>query len=137
MVWWISKLMYVSLYKFSSVDTAGGCTNFSRKERKGSGDSYEASIRFTRLGGLKRIRLQIAYRSVDRCQDRMLGWVSIFASWNTCSSCPLPNTASRKACQHCWKQSLIITPGITHCITHHVLRFPLRKPKLKKHFWQD
>ena len=27
---------------------------------------------------LKRIRLQTAYRSVDRCQDRMLGWVSIF-----------------------------------------------------------
>ena len=26
---------------------------------------------------LKRIRLQIADRSVDRCQDRMLGWVSI------------------------------------------------------------
>ena len=28
---------------------------------------------------VKRIRLQIAYRSVDRCQDRMLEWVSIFA----------------------------------------------------------
>ena len=34
---------------------------------------------------MKRIRLQIAYRSsVDRCQDRMLGWVSIFALWDTC-----------------------------------------------------
>ena len=32
--------MYVCLYEFSSVDTAGGlggCTNFSRKEIKGSG----------------------------------------------------------------------------------------------------
>ena len=55
-----------------------------RKE-KDQGGSYEASIRFTRLGGLKRIRLQIAYRSVDRCQKRMLGWVSIFALWDTCS----------------------------------------------------
>ena len=27
---------------------------------------------------VKRIRLQITYSSVDRCQDRMLGWVSIF-----------------------------------------------------------
>ena len=28
--------MYVCLYEFSSVDTAGGCTNYSRKEMKGS-----------------------------------------------------------------------------------------------------
>ena len=34
---------------------------------------------------VKRIRLQIAYRSVDRCQDRMLGWAFIFALWDTCS----------------------------------------------------
>ena len=36
---------------------------------------------------LKSVRLQIADRSVDRCQDRMLGWVSIFALWDTCSGC--------------------------------------------------
>ena len=64
-----------------------GCTNFSRNERKGSGGSHEASIQFTRLEGLKRIRFQIAYWSVDRCQDRMLGWVSIFVLWDTCSGC--------------------------------------------------
>ena len=50
-----------------------------RKE-KDQGGSYEASNRFTRLGGLERIRLQNAYRSVDRCRDRKLGWVSTFAS---------------------------------------------------------
>ena len=33
---------------------------------------------------MKRIKLQIADRSVDRCQDRMLGGVSIFVMWDTC-----------------------------------------------------
>ena len=28
MIWWISKLMYVCLYEFSSVDTAGGLYQF-------------------------------------------------------------------------------------------------------------
>ena len=46
----------------------GGCTNY-RKEIRGSGGGYEASIRFTRLGGLKRIRLQIT-ASVGR-------WLSV------------------------------------------------------------
>ena len=52
--------MYVCLYEFSSVDTAGGLYQLQYKinERIGGG-GYEASIRFTRLGGLKRIRLQI------------------------------------------------------------------------------
>ena len=70
---------------FQVLTQLGGYTNFSRKERKDQESSYEAPIRFTRLGGLKRIRLQIAYRSVDRCQDRMRGWVSIFGLWDTCS----------------------------------------------------
>ena len=73
---------------FQVLTQLGGCTNPSRKERKGSGarGNYKASIRFTRRGGLKRIRLQIADRSADRCQqDMMLGWVSIFALWDTCS----------------------------------------------------
>ena len=106
-------------------------------EEKDQGGSYEASIRFTRLGGLKRIRLQIAEISVDRCQDRMLGWVSTFALWDVCSGFQYyyysgklhlmirsifvlnsrlyqPNTAPRKACQRCCKQSLIITPELNH-----------------------
>ena len=78
--------MYVCLYEFSSVDTAGRAVPISvEMKEKDQGGSYEASIRFTRLGGLKRIRHQIAHRSVDGCQDRMLGWVSIFALWDTCS----------------------------------------------------
>ena len=104
-----------------------------RKE-KDQGGSYEASIRFTRrLGGLKRIRLQILYGSVDGCQqDRMLGWVSILASWDTCSgyqyycsgkphliqvlfvSSTQDTAASRKTRQRCCKQSLIITPEVSH-----------------------
>ena len=47
-----------------------GLTNSSRKERKDQGGNYEACIRFSCLGGLKRIRLQIADRSVDRCQGQ-------------------------------------------------------------------
>ena len=45
-----------------------------RKENN-QGGSYEASIRFTRLGGLKRIRLQIAdSRSLSSGQDARMGF---------------------------------------------------------------
>ena len=54
---------------FQVLTQLGGCTNSNRKERKGSGGGYEASIRLTRLGGLEMKRLQIADSSVDRCQD--------------------------------------------------------------------
>ena len=54
---------------FQVLTQLGGCTNFSRKEIKGLGGSYEASIRFTRLGGLKRIRLQIT--------DSVSRWLSV------------------------------------------------------------
>ena len=82
------------------------------------------------------MRLQITDKSVDRCQDRMLGWVSIFALWEACSGDQYycsgklhlmirllfvlysrlyqPNTASREACQRFRKQSLIITPELNH-----------------------
>ena len=60
---------------FQVLTQLGGCTNFSRKEKKKSGRGYEASIRFTRLGGLKRIRLQIT-DSVGRLsvQDARMGF---------------------------------------------------------------
>ena len=51
--------MYVCLYKFSSVDTAGGLYQFQQKGNKRIRGAVTKSIRFTRLGGLKRIRLQI------------------------------------------------------------------------------
>ena len=54
---------------FQVLTQLGGYTNFSRDEIKGSGGNYEASIRFTRLGGLKRIRLQIT--------DRVGRWLSV------------------------------------------------------------
>ena len=60
-IWWISKLMYVCV-SFHVLTQLGGCMNFSKNERTDQGGSKEASIRFTRLGGLKRVRLQIAYR---------------------------------------------------------------------------
>ena len=51
--------MSVCLYAFSSDGTAGGLYQISvERKEKNQGGSYEASIRFTRLGGLKRIRLQ-------------------------------------------------------------------------------
>ena len=53
-----SKCMSVCM-SFQVLTQLGGCTKFSRKKIKDQGDGYEASIRFTRLGGLKRIRLQI------------------------------------------------------------------------------
>ena len=34
--------MYVCLYEFSSVDTAGGCTNFSRNEIKETGEQLRS-----------------------------------------------------------------------------------------------
>ena len=65
--------MYVCCMSFQVLTQLRGCTNFRRRKDKDQGGSYEASVRLTRLGGLKRIRLQIAYRSVDCCQDGMLG----------------------------------------------------------------
>ena len=64
-IWWIGKSMCTSMC-FQVLTQLG-------------------SIPFTLLEGLKSIRLQIADRSVDRCQDRMLGLVSILALWDTCS----------------------------------------------------
>ena len=78
--------VYMSVcMSFQVLTKLGSCANSSRKEIKGSGGSYEASIRFTSLEGLKKVRLQSTDRSVDRCQDMMLGGVSIFALWDTCS----------------------------------------------------
>ena len=59
------------LSEFSNIGTVGGLYQFAveRKEQD-QGGSYEVSIRFTRLGVSKRIRLQIADSSVDHCQDR-------------------------------------------------------------------
>ena len=39
---------------FQVLTQLGGCTNYSRKEMKGSGGGYESSIRFTRLGAEKK-----------------------------------------------------------------------------------
>ena len=67
--------MYVCM-SFQVLTQLGGCTNYSRKEIKGSGGGYEASIRFTCLGGLKRRRLQIT-DSVGRwlsVQDARMGF---------------------------------------------------------------
>ena len=58
---------------FQVLTQLGGCTNYSRKEMKGSGSGYESSIRFTRFGGLKRRRLQIT-DSVVSVQDAMIGF---------------------------------------------------------------
>ena len=46
--------------RFQVLTQLGGCTNFSRKEIKGSGGRRLRSIYpIYRLGGLKRIRLKI------------------------------------------------------------------------------
>ena len=67
----MDQQVYVCLcvcMKFQVLTQLAGCTNFSRMmEIKGPGGGYEESIRFTRLGGLKRIRLQTTDRSVARC----------------------------------------------------------------------
>ena len=116
---------------FQVLTQLGGCTNSSRKKIKGSGGSYETSIRFTRLGRLKRTRLQIT-DSVSRwlsVQDARMGFhicivgylfgIPVLLLWEDhlmirffLSSTLY--TASRKACHGCCKQSLIITPEITH-----------------------
>ena len=116
---------------FQVLTQLGGCTNSSRKEMKGSGGSYETSIRFTRLGGLKRTRLQIT-DSASRwlsLQDARMGFhicnvgylfgIPVLLLWEAHLMIRffLPSTlytASRKACHGCCKQSLIITPEITH-----------------------
>ena len=69
---------------FRVLTQLGGCTSSSRKYRKGSGGQLRSIYPIYSCWGLNRIRLQIADRSVDRCQGRMLGWVSIFALWDTC-----------------------------------------------------
>ena len=58
---------------FQVLTQLGGCTNYSSKEMKGSGGGYESSIRFTRLGRLKRRRLQIT-DSVVSVQDARMGF---------------------------------------------------------------
>ena len=61
---------------FQVLTQLGGCTNFSRKEINDQGGGYEASIRFTRLGGLTEIILQIT-DSVGRwlsVQDARMGF---------------------------------------------------------------
>ena len=65
--------MYVCCMSFQVLTQLRGCTNFRRRKYKDQGGSYEASVRLTRLGGLKRIRLQIAYRSVDWAQVSYIG----------------------------------------------------------------
>ena len=61
---------------FQVLTQLGGCTNYSRKEIKDQGGGYEASIRFTRLGGLKRRRLQITDSVGSRLsvQDARMGF---------------------------------------------------------------
>ena len=54
---------------FQVLTQLGGCTNYSGKEIKGPGGVSEESIRFTRLGGLKRRRLQIT--------DNVGRWLSV------------------------------------------------------------
>ena len=54
---------------FQVLTQLGRCTNFSRNEIKDQGGDHEASIRFTRLGRLKRIRLQIT--------DSVGRWLSV------------------------------------------------------------
>ena len=116
---------------FQVLTQLGDCINSSRKEIKGSGGSYETSIRFTRLGGLKRTRLQITDRASRwlSVQDARMGFhicivgylfgIPVLLLWEAHLMIRflLPSTlytASRKACHGCCKQSLIITPEITH-----------------------
>ena len=50
------------------------------------GVTIQYCVELTLALGLKKTRLQIADRSVDRChQQRMLGWVSTFVLWYACS----------------------------------------------------
>lgn len=62
--------MYVCV-SFHVLTQLGGCMNFSKNERTDQGGSKEASIRFTRLGGLKRVRLQIIDRLLSVHDTRM------------------------------------------------------------------
>ena len=66
--------MYVCLFEFSSVDTAGNSWEaipilLVERELKDQGGDYEASIRFTCLGGLKSIRLLVT--------DSVGRWLSV------------------------------------------------------------
>ena len=60
--------MYVCM-SFQVLTQLGGCTNFSKKERKGSGGQLRSTYPITRLGGLKRIRLLIT--------DNVTKWLSV------------------------------------------------------------
>ena len=53
----VDVVCIVCLYVFSNVDTAGAVPIAVQRKEKDHGGSYEASIRFTHLGGLRRIRL--------------------------------------------------------------------------------
>ena len=57
--------MFVSVFKYWH--SWGAVPIPVEKKEKDQGGSYEASIQFTHLGGLKRRKLQIAGKSVDRC----------------------------------------------------------------------
>ena len=66
--------MYVRIFVcvFQVLTQLGGCTNSSKKERKDQGGNYEASSRFTRLGGMKSISGYIS-RSLSG-QDARMGF---------------------------------------------------------------
>ena len=73
-----------------------------RKE-KDQGGIYEASIRFTRLGGLKRIRCQIA--------DSVSRWLS--------------EQDARMGCYFCVVGYLFGIPVLLLCVAHLMIRFSL------------
>ena len=61
----------------------GGCTNFSRDEIKGSGGQLRSIYPIYSSWGAEKDKDSILrIVSVDGCQYRMRGWVSIFALWN-------------------------------------------------------
>ena len=61
--------MFVCLYEFSFKcrHSWGAVPTPVERKEKDQGGSYETSIQFARLGGLEKIRLQIADSSVDHC----------------------------------------------------------------------
>ena len=67
---------------FQVLTQLGGCTNHSRKEIKGSGVRLRSIYPiYSSWGAGEDSKLRIV--SVDDCQYRMLGWVSLFALWDT------------------------------------------------------
>ena len=80
--------MYVCV-SFHVLTQLGGCMDFSKNERTDQGGSKEASIRFTRLGGLKRVK-------TPNCVDARMGFhicivgylygISVLLLWDTASN---------------------------------------------------